>query len=136
MVCGLAAGAAVKGERFTPAVEETIEGEVLEVVGPQNDVGIYRGRGVYVPSPEGLCGRGVLFAKDVYVGSDRVGDPFKGVVLLYDLYWDPVVLVGNELQNEAFGGGVGLEGVPDEGFDSLGVRALFPGQAADAGNVV
>ena len=136
MVCGLAASAVVKGEQFPPAVEETIEGEVLEVVGPQDDVGIYCGWSVHIPMPEGLHGHGVLFTEDVHVGVDQVGDPFKGVVLLDDLYWDLVVLVGDELQDEAFCGGVGLEGVSDEGFHSLRVHTLFPGQAMDAGNIV
>ena len=136
MVCGLAAGAAVKGEQFPPSVEETIKGEVLEVVVLQDDIGVYCGWGIHVPTPEGLCGHGILFAKDMHVGMDQVYDPFKGVVLADDICQDLVVLVGNELQDEALGGSMGLKGVPDEGFNGLGVHTLFPCQAADAGDVV
>ena len=106
------------------------------MVVPQDDIGVYCGRGIHVPMPEGLRGCGVLFAKDVHVGMDRVYDPFEGIVLADDICQDPVVLVSNELQDEALGGSVGLEGVPDEGFDGLGVRTLFPGQATDAGDIV
>ena len=55
VVSGLAAVAAIKHVGAPPAIRYTVEGQVLEVVRPGDDVGLLVGWGRYVPPPEEFC---------------------------------------------------------------------------------